>query len=203
VRHRGRRISQDLANGLLEYAAVAEAMPAERRRTARVLEIGGGYGRLAWVWLAAHPGVRVVMVDIPPALALAQEYLTRLFFDRPAARFRADADPAALHAEVLASELAFLTPNQLEALDPLGADVALNVSSLHEMSAEQIARYLELIDRHAAGGFLYTKQWRRRGNPLDDVVTARETYPYPERWRALFDRVHPVQVRFFEALFAL
>ena len=203
VRHRRRRISQDLANSLLEYAAVAEGMSAQRRSTARVLEIGGGYGRLAWLWLAAHPGVRVVMVDIPPALALAQEYLTRLFPARRAALFRAGADLRALHADVLASDIAFLTPNQLDALDPLGADVALNVSSLHEMTTDQAARYLELIDRHASGGFFYTKQWRRWENPLDGVVAAREAHPYPERWQAVFDRVHPVQVRFFETLFAL
>jgi hypothetical protein len=104
---------------------------------------------------------------------------------------------------VLASDLAFLTPNQLEALDPLGADLALNVSSLHEMTTEQAARYLQLIDRHATGGFFYTKQWRRWENPLDGVVAAREAYPYPERWEVVFDRVHPVQVRFFEALLAL
>ena len=203
VRHRGRAITQDLANGALEYAAVAKYVPADRLAAPRILEIGGGYGRLMWMWLTLHPDAKGIMVDIPPALALSQRYLTRLFPERSVARFRPDADLDELHAEVMRSDLAFLTPNQFEQLAPLQADIALNVSSLHEMTPEQVARYLDLLDRHAAGGFFYTKQWRLWENTVDNVVADREKYPYPARWRRVYDRVHPVQVRFFEALFAL
>jgi putative sugar O-methyltransferase len=203
VRHRGRRISQDLGNSLLEYAAVAERVPAARLASPRLIEVGGGYGRLAWLWLTLCPGARVIMVDIPPALALAQHYLTRTLPGRRVAHFRPSADPDQLHAEVCASDLAFLTPNQLEQLPPVGGDLVLNVSSLHEMRPEQVDRYFELFDRHAAGGYLYHKQWRTWSNPADGVTATRESYPYRPSWSVIFDRVHPVQVRFFEALLAL
>ena len=63
-----------------------------------------------------------------------------------------------------------------------------------------VRRYLELVDRHCDGVF-YTKQWRRWHNPVDDDVIAREDYPYPPGWWRVFERPHPAQPAFFEALY--
>ena len=62
---------------------------------------------------------------------------------------------------------------------------------------------LRLIDRHAPGGYFYTKQWASWRNPIDEVHTDRRSYPYPASWRTLFDRTPVAQPEFFEALFAL
>lgn len=201
VRYRGRRISQDLANSTLELAAVLEGLPRPLGPSPRILEIGGGYGRVAHAVMSGVPGARYVLVDIPPALALAQRYLTTLFADLPAFRFRRFSDGAAVADELAASRLAFLTPDQLELVEPLGADVAISISSLHEMVPDLVRRYLELVDEHCDGVF-YTKQWQRWHNPVDDLVMAQEEYPYPATWARLFERPHPVQQEFFEALFA-
>ena len=82
-------ISQDLGNSTLEFYAIAEALGREDPGPNGVLELGAGYGRLAWLYLAAFPRLRYLIVDIPPALALSQEYLTRLF-PRQARRFGFD-----------------------------------------------------------------------------------------------------------------
>jgi putative sugar O-methyltransferase len=201
VRYRGRRVSQDLANSALEVAAILEALPKPLSASPRVLEIGGGYGRIAWAVLSTVPGARYVIVDIAPALALAQRYLTSVFPDLPTFRFRRFDDAAAVADELDSARLAFLTPDQLELLEPLGAEIALTVSSLHEMLPALVGRYLELVDRHCDGVF-YTKQWQRWYNAADDVVMAREEYPYPAHWRRVFDRPHPAQYAFFEAAFA-
>jgi len=201
VRYRSRAISQDLANSALELTAVLEALPAPLSTSPRALEIGGGYGRLAFAVLTTVPGARYMLVDIAPALAVAQRYLTSVFPDLPAFCFRRFDDPAAIADELASSRIAFLTPDQLELVEPLGAQVTFTVSSLHEMLPPLVRRYLELVDRHCDGVF-YTKQWQRWHNPVDDVVMAREDYPYPARWRRLFERPHPAQPAFFEALFA-
>jgi putative sugar O-methyltransferase len=201
VRYRGRLISQDLANSALELAALLDGLPEPLGASPRVLELGGGYGRVAWVVLSTVPGARYVLVDIPPALALAQRYLTSVFPDLPAFAFRRFDDGAEVADELAAARIAFLTPDQLELVEPLEADVALSISSLHEMLPAQVRRYVELLDRHCDGVF-YTKQWRRWHNPVDDVVMAREDYPWPAGWRRIFERPHPAQPEFFEALFA-
>ena len=83
--YRGRRISQDLSNSVHElYSATAAGAPG----AGGVLELGGGYGRVAWVFLHEFPRSRYIMCDIPPALGIAQQYLSELFPDRRIFRFR-------------------------------------------------------------------------------------------------------------------
>jgi putative sugar O-methyltransferase len=198
VNYEGGAVSEDLCNSVLEYTSIVDAMPEPPRL---IVELGSGYGRLAWVFLRAQPQVRYVLVDIAPGLAIAQRYLTELFPERPAFRFRHFDSYDEVAGELESAQLIFLTPNQLELIESLHADLFINVSSLHEMRREQIERYFELIAEHCHG-FFYTKQWLRSVNPFDDLVVLREDYPVPAGWRAVFDRVHPVQTRFFEALYA-
>jgi putative sugar O-methyltransferase len=200
VRHRGRRISQDLCNSVLEATSVLDAIPGGAVGGNGVLELGAGYGRLAWVFLEAFPDLRYFVVDIPPALAVAQEYLTRLFPGRPAFRFRRFSKYADVRAEMEDARIGFLTPNQLDLVPPWGAGLFVNVSSLHEMRPDQIAHYLGKVGEHCSGHF-YSKQWERSTNPYDRVVIRREDYPIPAAWETVFLRRHPVQTLFFEALY--
>jgi putative sugar O-methyltransferase len=200
ARYRGRRISQDLGNSVFELYSATAALPGGELGPRGVLELGGGYGRVAWVFLEEFPHARYVLCDIPPALAVAQRYLTELFPDRRAFRFRPFDDGALVAEELAQAQIAFLTPNQLALLDPLDVELFVNISSLHEMRPEQIAYYLTEADRHTRG-FAYLKQWRSWHNPEDDVVIAREDYPIPQRWRELHSRIHPIQRAFFDALY--
>ncbi len=197
VRYQRRAVSEDLCNSVLEYTSMLDALPEPPRS---VIELGSGYGRLAWVFLRAQPGIRYVLVDIPPGLAIAQRYLTELLPEASAFRFRHFDDYAQIADEFESAQIAFLTPNQLELIPAMHAELFINVSSLHEMRHEQIAHYFELVERHC-DGFFYTKQWQRSVNPFDQLVVSREDYPVRPTWQALFDRVHPVQTQFFEALY--
>jgi len=141
----GRRISQDLGNSVHELYSATAALPRG------VLELGGGYGRVAWAMLEEFPHARYVVCDIPPALAVAQRYLTELFADRPAFRFRHFDSQAEVAEELGRAQLVFLTPNQLALLDPLDIELFVSISSLHEMRPEQISHYIEPADRHTRG----------------------------------------------------
>jgi hypothetical protein len=60
--------------------------------------------------------------------------------------------------------------------------------------------------RQADGASAPSKFWAgfSARNLATRLFPARQAaYPNPEGWQAVFDRVHPVQVGFFEALFAL
>ena len=200
VLHRGRRISQDLCNSVLEANAMLDGLPGNAVGGNGVLELGAGYGRVAWVLLEQDPTLRYFIVDIPPALAIAQEYLTRLFPGRPAFRFCRFTRYEDVRAEMEEARIGFLTPNQLALVPPWGAGLFVNISSLHEMRPEQIAHYLGEVGKHTAG-FFYTKQWERSVNPYDRVVIRREDYPIPKEWETVFLRKHPVQRLFFEAMY--
>ncbi|MGH2959530.1 MAG: putative sugar O-methyltransferase [Solirubrobacterales bacterium] len=202
VDYRGRRTSEDLCNSVLEYSAVRDALPAETLKDATVIELGSGYGRLAWVYLKVEPSVRYILVDIPPALAVAEQYLAECFPDRKIFGFRHFENAAEVSAELDQAQIAFLTPNQLDLLPELKADLFINVSSLHEMVQAQIDHYFDVIADHTSGYF-YSKQWIKSTNAADDVVIERERYPVRSEWKTVFDREHPIQQAFFEALYDL
>lgn len=197
VRHQGRSISQDLANSVLEFYALDEAFQNGLPENATVVELGPGYGRLGWLLLSVVSGIRYIGVDIPPALAISQEYLSRLFPDLTTVRFRRGSEHL---AALPGARLAFLTPNQLDEIPPLQADLFITISSLHEMRPEQIAHYMGVVDRHTSGVF-YVKQSHKWTNPRDDVTIRESSYPIPAKWRTIYQRRHEVQTHFFEAAF--
>lgn len=200
VRHRRRFISQDLANSALELEAIEEASARPLAAGETVIEIGAGYGRLAWMMLALTPGLRYIVVDIPPALAIAQEYLTSLFPDRRTFRFRHFDRYDEVAAELTEAELAFLTPNQLEAIPPQRADLLVSISSFQEMRPDQVANFFGQVSRHTDGIF-YMKQWRTWTNELDQVTMRQDDYPIPSSWERVYEREHPIQADFFEAAY--
>jgi len=202
VRYGHRLISQDLANSALELDAIDGALTRPLAAGATVIEIGAGYGRLAWMALALTPGLRYLLVDIPPALAIAQEYLTSLFPERRTFRFRHFDRYEDVAAELDGAEIVFLTPNQLEAIPPQRADLFVNISSFHEMRPDQIANFLIQVGRHTDGIF-YMKQWRAWTNQVDGVMIRQEDYPIPSSWDRVYEREHPVQTDFFEAAYRI
>jgi putative sugar O-methyltransferase len=197
IRLCGGRISQDLANSALELNAIVEGVGGVGAGE-RVAELGAGYGRLAYVFLE-RTRCRYAIFDIPPALHLAQWYLSRLFPSRRVFRFRSFGRFAEVAAEVEAADIAFFTPNQL-ALVPDGfCDGFVNISSLHEMLPDAIDNYISQMGR-AASRWMYLKQWTSFHNTCDGVTIDRSCYRLPPGWSAAIDRLHAVQHRFFEML---
>jgi hypothetical protein len=140
------------------------------------VEIGAGYGRGAFALLHRFPQARYTIVDIEPAASISRWYLEQL----------------------LPGRVEVVSPDEMAAL-PTGAfGLGLSISSLQEMRADQVAGYLELLDRVCAG-VVYLKQWARWDNQADGITQRFEDYPIPRRWQALFGGRAPVQTRFVQA----
>ncbi len=176
----GRLISQDLANSALEVAAIQRALGDRRPRS--ILEVGAGYGRLAYALMSIYPEARYTVVDIDPAIDLSRWYLTSLF---PPARLR------------------FLAPSQANEIETGTVDLALSVSSFQEMTPAQVEGYLGLFNRVAAGGGVYLKQWANWHNPVDDVDARFDDYPIPPGWRELYREQAPVHTHFKQAAWSV
>jgi len=176
IRWHGRLISQDLANCALETHAIERAL--DSRSPASIVEIGGGYGRTAYALLSRYPDATYTIIDIEPARTISQWYLSQLF---PVERLR------------------FLSPGEAEALPAGTFDLAVSISSLQEMTPEQVAGYLRLVDRTACGGTVFLKQWETWRNPDDDVELRFRDYPVPDVWQRLLEEPAPVQTRFVQA----
>jgi putative sugar O-methyltransferase len=193
-------VSQDLANSLLEFESIHAIVPPSEKLT--VLELGAGYGRDAYVMLKLRPNVKYVIVDIPPALWVAERYLSEVFPETNMFRARSFEHFDQIADDFARADIVFLLSTQLSLLPPGSIDVALNISSLHEMRKEQIAYYCECFDRILkSGGHFYLKQWKRAAVLFEGVTLAEEDYPIPHSWNKVFSRTARVQTKFFEALY--
>ena len=196
-----RLISQDLANSVLEYKNILHA-DVDRREVRTILELGPGYGRTAYVFLELQPGCRYILVDIPPALYVAQRYLTTVFPDRRIFGFRPFDDYESVREEMEDSSIIFLTPNQLELLPDKSVDLFLNISSLHEMRMDQIRYYFGEIAR-LTRKYFYFKQWQETTVPFENETIREADYPVPDEWILINRQQCEVQHKFFEALYEL
>lgn len=195
---RDKLISQDLANSVLEYYSIK---PFMKNNPPRIAELGAGYGRLAYVFLKVLP-CKYAVFDIPPALYIAQRYLSELFPNLRVFEFRDFKHYEEIQEEYEASDIAFFLPHQLDFLPSKQFDLFVNISSFHEMTLSQIANYFALIQKTTRGLF-YNKQWSRSVNQLDGIIVKPGDYPVLPQWKRIFFRKHPVQRLFFEALYQI
>jgi len=201
VKRDGRLISQDLANSLLEYQAIMHPQ-VDPKRVSTILELGPGYGRSAYVFLELQPNCRYILVDIPPALFVAQRYLSEVFEDRKIFGFRAFKDFESVREEFEQADIVFLTPNQLELLPGKSVDLFINISSLHEMRMDQIHYFFGEIER-LTKSYFYLKQWTKTTVPLENETITESDYPVGEDWTLIFRQQCKVQAKFFEAVYSL
>jgi putative sugar O-methyltransferase len=174
----GQLISQDLANSALEVAAIRNGLGSTIPRS--IVEIGAGYGRTAYALLGIFPAASYTIVDIEPALSVSRWYLASLYPDRDIRFLNADD----------------VTPERIGEVD-----LAVSISSLQEMTHEQVAAYLRLLE-DTVQSHVFLKQWRRWTNPVDQVVLDFEQYPIPPSWHRISYETSPVQTAFVQALWS-
>lgn len=199
IEYQGSKTSQDVCNSVHEFYSAGGAAAISKDKWS-VAEIGSGYGRLAYVWLQALPACQYCLIDIFPALNIAQEYFSRVFPNERIFYFRPFRSYGEIREEFEASRIRFLAAHQIELLPPKQFDLFINISSLHEMTYEQIERYLSQIDRLCRGRF-YMKQWRRSQAPINGLTIGEHEYPIPPGWKQIYGAKHPIQRMFFHALY--
>lgn len=197
----GKRISQDISNSYMEYSYIRHSLGNSFSSIKTIAEVGGGYGRLSYLFHLFHQsdGVKIVLVDLPPALLVAQWYLRKVFPDAKIMDYRNFSSFSETEQLFRESSICFLLPHQLEMLPEGTLDLLINVSSLQEMSREQINHYYELVDKKTR--FFYTKQWVWWENSEDKMSVPAVIYPTRPDWHLVNARLNPVHTEFFEAIF--
>lgn len=202
IQHKDNWVSQDLCNSVFEYySALNFETPAPANLN--IAELGAGYGRLGYVFLKAIPQATYTIIDIPPALYVSQEYLSSIFPNERIFKYRPFSSYDEIKTEFESSRIRFLMAHQIELLPQKQFDLFLNISSLHEMTGEQIKIYFNHIDRTTKGHF-YTKQWKKsRAGRENELVIKEHEYPIPASWQEVWHRHHPIQQMFFDALYRI
>lgn len=202
VFYKGKLVSEDLASSIIEYDSIVGQCGSLFERPITIMELGGGYGRTAYVFLTLNQNMRYILVDIPPSLWICQKYLSSIFTSKAIFQFRHFESYEEIRDEYEQSDLIFMTPNQLELIPTKSVDLFINISSLHEMRLNQVSYYLKEIDR-LSKGFFYFKQWKKSVIPFENTVISESYYPIPEGWTEVFRRNCLYPPLFFEALYRI
>lgn len=186
-------ITQDAANSIIECNTVRHILTD--CANPKVAEIGAGYGRLAHVFSVTGPG-KYFIFDIPPALYVSQWYLSKVLPNKKLFRFRSFRSFEDVKDEIENSDIAFLSANQLEKFPPNYFDLVLTISTLPEMTAEQVAMYQVLFSR-LSKKFIFLKQWKSWINPDDGNKTDIRDYEFGSRWKEMYCKPDIVDPRFY------
>lgn len=156
--------------------AIAELTGASENQV--VLELGGGFGGLAYYLVRDHPQVTYVDFDLPEGVALASYYLMRCLPNVPIRLY----GEAELSAEVLATPGFVIMPSfEIMNMPSKSAAVAFNSYSLAEMSPAAISVYLDQITRITGGYFLHV-------NHNKNAVLSADQFGVEERGFTLVNR---------------
>ncbi|MCE7997272.1 MAG: putative sugar O-methyltransferase [Rhodobiaceae bacterium] len=172
-----------------------------------ILELGGGYGAPARLWLTnkiAQPKCYII-ADIPESLFFAEVFL-RTTFGTEAVHYVEDGAP--IDKQMLDRFRVILCPiPHLASLEKLPVDLIVNTGSLQEMSEEWIAYYMEWLDRQRATYFYSLNYAAQPLNYLAESINLWSPRPSPQ-WQAKLLRMNPAFIRmqadrnFLESVYA-
>jgi hypothetical protein len=136
-----------------------------------VMEIGGGFGGLAYQILKCIPNVTYIGFDLPENIFLQGYYLSCAFPELRILTY--DGGMTALTRDTIAKYDIVLLPNfMLQNVESAAVDLAVNVRSLSEMPAQTISEYLRQIDRVGRLFFFHENIFKARNDLHHGIVTS-------------------------------
>jgi len=161
----------------LYHLSTAVTLEASVGKLETVLELGSGYGGLARILKLLHPGVRIVMCDLPETLYLCYVYLRRHF---PACTFEAMTQPGKLPT----ADFVFVPAPLATCLAGSSFDVAVNTCSLSEMTQLACDYYLRIIENDIKVDYFH--HLNRIGSPEPLLANACATsFGLDKHWDVL------------------
>jgi hypothetical protein len=130
------------------HHACASRTAALASAAGTVVEVGGGYGGMAWHLLRVDAEMRYIDFDVPETLALAAYYLGNAFPERPLVLCGEEGD--ALRS-LPPGSMALLPPWTMQCVQDKSVDVAFSSHLLCDLHAVARERYLAEIARFTTG----------------------------------------------------
>lgn len=159
-------VSIDIPKNYLDLLSIQSAFQFGRQERISILELGGGYGALAYCFNQGF-NVRYFLVNIPHSLHIAQSYLSRVLPNKKVFLFRHFDAFEQISEELQDADLAFFTPNQMELLPDKLVDICLNINSFGDMEDQQVQNFLQLFSRLSRLGI-----WSRNSVSVRDKFVA-------------------------------
>lgn len=135
-----------------------------------VLELGGGYGRIAESMMNVAEGIKYVMIDaVPGSLLYAYKYLKKMLPDKKIGFYYVDENFDLDQYDV------YILPSwHFESKNIYKYDCCINIASMEEMGQEHVDYYLDLFDRvlvengiayiQNAHDYVFKGEWKFKNN---------------------------------------
>ncbi len=156
---------------------------SDDRKVTRLLEVGGGYGRLAEAGFNIFgQSLKYVIVDaVPASLYFARQYLAHAC---PAARIGSFYDRRHEDFDLADYDISIVPAWHFEKLNKFSYDICVNIESFQEMNQAHINYYLALFQSVTVdGATIYLS------NARDYYF--RGAWNYPVNWQQLFSAYTP------------
>lgn len=198
----GKNISHDLLQSLDEFYNI---YPYIQNKNKHIFfaELGGGYGRLGYIFLKAIPKCTYIMIDLPGSLVIAEYYLTHLFPKEKILTYEKSRLLKKFDLKILSKyKVVILAPWQLPFIEYKSLDIVANIYSFQEMTFGQIDNYFELIN-NKSNGLFYSKQYFISENPKDEIKITLKDYPVKKSWKKIFEKPSTMHQYTFETLYKI
>ena len=156
---------------------------SSQRTVTRVLEVGGGYGRLAEAAFNIFGrSVKYVLVDaVPASLYYSREYLSHAC---PGARIKSFYDDGSGEFDLENIDIAIIPSWHFERLSRSSYDICVNIESMQEMNQGHVDHYLRLFQSVAVdGATIYISNSHN--------YYFRGSFNYPKNWQKFFSSNTP------------
>lgn len=140
----GRRYTFGFLTKISQYVYMKKFIDFENINN--VLEIGPGFGTLAEVFAKAHPHLKICIVDIPPQLYFAQQYLSACFKNEVASYNLVKRQKRIDSKFFKDFRIICLAPWQLPNIESLQFELFCNTISFQEMEPHVVENYAKYID---------------------------------------------------------
>ncbi len=194
----GKRFTLDLLQSIDEFYSILEVKSFDIEEDNIFLELGAGYGRLAYVFLKALPKAHYIILDLPSSLVISQYYLPRVFSGINYASYEETRKLDSISRKTLLKKsLWFFGSFKLPLFEDFSFDVFINIYSLQEMKRKQIENFLDLASKKTLRE-IYLKQNSIEENSVDNEIVKSEDYVLGKEWKNAFFRTSNTYLHCFE-----
>ena len=147
IKANNRFISQDLSTSYLDFLLIKKNLDLNFKKNISILELGAGYGCLAYIFIKLFTNIKYIIVDIPESLIISQTYLSKIFPDKKIYFHKNFSSYSEISKEFESAQICFLTPNQIENLPDKSIDFSISINCLSDLNDFQIKHYLKFFQR--------------------------------------------------------
>ena len=149
----------------------------------------------------ARKNIKYIICDIPPALYIAQEKVSKEFSEKKIFKFQNFKSFSDVKDDMISAEIAFISPEQLQLIPDKFIDTSIAIDCLHEMSNETVVEYFEQFNRISDTLYFKSqvKQWANTSHKSLDI----DTFPIRDNWTKVLHERSIVPNDYFNAIYKM